>query len=175
MTCVRKKSKINLLLFYFDQVFVGILYRETKADMLPMSLGYGRVLQIIVEHHGRNNFEMYQNEFKGIIGDVWLNHEKIENWNHTQFPFEDQSKLNEFLQQSERDVNVLKRIENQSIERLLYGPVIFGARFDINSDELFDTYIDTSGWGKVGCFYLSFSCPIVQNDELTFSYSNRDS
>lgn len=125
-----------------------------------MSLGYGRVLQIIVEHHGRNNFEMYQNEFKGIIGDVWLNHEKIENWNHTQFPFEDQSKLVEFLQHTERDVNVLQRIENQSIERLLYGPVIFNGIFDINADELFDTYIDTSGWGKVRCIHLCFSFSI---------------
>lgn len=120
--------------------------------MLPISLGFGRVLQIIVEHHGRNNFEIYNNEFKGIIGDVWLNHEKIENWNHTQFPFENQSKLNEFQQHTERDANVLKRIENQSTERLLFGPVIFDGIFDLKTDEIFDTYIDARGWGKV--FFL---------------------
>lgn len=150
-------KNLNFFVFFLGQVFVGILYRETKAEMIPMSLGYGRVLQIIVEHHGRNNFELYQNEFKGIIGDVWLNHEKIENWNHTQFPFEVQSKLDEFLQHTESDANVLKRIENQSIERLLYGPVIFDGAFDINSDELLDTYIDTSGWGKVKCICISLS------------------
>lgn len=154
-------------------MFVGILYRETKAESIPISLGYGKVLQLIVEHHGRNNFEMYRNEFKGIIGDVWLDHENIKNWNHTQFLFENQSKLNEFLQHIEEDADVLKRIENQSIERLLYGPVIFNGTFDINSDEIHDTYIDTSGWGKVWyiiLFQLEFSdSDINEKHKIIFS------
>lgn len=112
-------------------------------------------MQIIVEHHGRNNFEVWNNEFKGIIGDVWLNNEKIENWNHTQFPFEDLSKLTDLQQHTERDANVLNRIENRSTERLLYGPVIFDGSFDLNLDEIFDTYIDTRGWGKVECYYFN--------------------
>lgn len=142
-------------LLSFCQTFVGILSRETKADSIPMSSGFGRVLQIIVEHHGRNNFELWDNEFKGIIDDVWLNKRKIESWNHTRFPFENQTQLNELRQHTERDPDVLKKIKDRSTDRLLYGPVIFEGTFDLNTGEIFDTWIDPRGWGKVE--YLLFS------------------
>lgn len=34
-------------------------------------------------------------------------------------------------------------------DQLRSGPAIYSAEFDIDKDEIADTYIDTTGWGKV--------------------------
>lgn len=130
------------------QTFVGILSRETLANTLTIGAAAGRVLQILVENQGRINFEI-ANDFKGIIDDVFLNNNALDNWNITGFSFENESKLNELLSQTEQDPDVLKVIGNRSNEILYKGPVIFGAEFDIEHDEIVDTYIDPSAWGKV--------------------------
>lgn len=44
------------------------------------------------------------------------------------------------------------------------GPVIFHAEFDITNDELYDTYLDTSGWGKVREIIL-----FLRQYQLTFA------
>lgn len=128
------------------QTFVGILSRETLTHSLPISAGFGRVLQILVENQGRNNFELQENEFKGIVGDALLNEQPLKNWNITGFPFESFSmNLDELLVRIEEDPHVL----SHTTEYLVNGPVIFQGTFDINEVDLYDTFIDPSGWGKV--------------------------
>lgn len=133
------------------QTFVGILSRETLADTLPISAAFGRVLQILVENQGRNNFEFHENEFKGIIGGALLNNEQLENWNITGFPLESfATNLNKLLVHDEQDPFVLNKIVNRTSEHLFNGPVIFEGTFDLNEVAIYDTYIDPSGgWGKV--------------------------
>lgn len=127
------------------QTFVGILSRETLAQSLPISAGFGRVLQILVENQGRNNFELQENEFKGIVGDALLNEQALKNFNITGFPFESFiENLDELLVRVEQDPYV-----SRTSEYLINGPVIFAGTFDINEVNLYDTYIDPSGWGKV--------------------------
>lgn len=132
------------------QTVVGILSRETLTDTLPIGAGFGHVLQILVENQGRNNFELQENEFKGIIGDALLNNQSLKNWNITGFPFESfVLQLNELLASVEQDRYVLNNIVNRTSENLANGPVIFEGTFDINEVGIYDTYIDSSGWGKV--------------------------
>lgn len=125
-----------------------------------LSIGAGGgVLQILVENQGRINFEI-ANDFKGIIDDVLLNNKRVENWNITGFSFENESKLDDLIAADEQDPDVLNVIEHRTSERLHNGPVIFEGEFDIKQDEIFDTYINPSGWGKVSIsqwnFYFGF-------------------
>lgn len=101
-----------------------------------------------MENQGRINFEI-ANDFKGIIDDVLLNNKRVENWNITGFSFENESKLDELISHDEENLDVLNAIEHRTTELLHNGPVIFEGEFDIDQDEIFDTYIDPSGWGKV--------------------------
>lgn len=120
------------------------------ANTLSIGAGFGHVLQILVENQGRNNFDLQTNEFKGIIDNALLNGEILENWNITGFPFESfELKLNDLLAHVAEDEFVLTGIVNRTSENLINGPVIFEATFDLNEVELYDTFIDTSGWGKV--------------------------
>lgn len=147
------------------QTFVGILSRETLAESLPISAGFGRVLQILVENQGRNNFELHENDFKGIVGDALLNEQALKNWNITGFPFESfLENLDELLTRVEQDPYV-----SRTSEYLINGPVIFEGTFDINEVNLYDTYIDPSGWGKVEyIFLLNFYCKFIQFVCTTF-------
>lgn len=139
-----------IILSILLQTFVGILSRETLAQSIPISAGFGRVLQILVENQGRNNFELQENEFKGIVGDALLNEQALKNWNITGFPFESLiANLDDLLVRVEQDPFALNRIVNRTSEYLVNGPVIFEGTFDINEVDLYDTYIDPSGWGKV--------------------------
>lgn len=128
--------------------------RETLSSTLPIGAG-GKVLQILVENQGRINFEI-ANDFKGIIDDVLLNNKRVENWNITGFSFENESKLDELISLTEQDPDVLNTIEHRTTDILHKGPMIFEGKFDINQDEILDTYINPSGWGKVSIFSTVF-------------------
>lgn len=62
----------------------------------------------------------------------------------TGFPLTNCAHIDSFI----KDANV----ENVYISKngmLSEGPVIFQAEFQVTADEIFDTYLDVSGWGKV--------------------------
>lgn len=147
------------------QLFIGILSRETLANTLTISATAGGVLQILVENQGRINFEI-ANDFKGIIGDVLLNNNPLNNWNITGFSFENESKFNDLFTQIEQDPDGLNTIGNRSHEILFNGPVIFEGKFDIKQDEIYDTYIDPSGWGKVPYKKYIYFCEAPKNENL---------
>lgn len=121
-----------------------MLSRENLADTLPISLGVGKVLQILVENQGRINFKI-ADDVKGIIGDVQLNNVTLKNWNNTGFPLDiNESQLDDLLKQhidqSDSEVKTADLLRN--------GPVIYHGSFNVKQN-ISDTYINTSGWGKV--------------------------
>lgn len=126
--------------------------RDNLPQTIQFSADGGSVLQILVENRGRVSFGAINTDFKGILADVQLNGNSIENWNITGFPFENGTPLThvpnvvEYIQ-GEQDA--IRQIENRSSEQLTTDPIIFEGTFDVTNGAINDTYIDTSGWGKV--------------------------
>lgn len=123
---------------------VGILSRETVATTLTLSAAYaGKTIRILVENQGRINFNV-MNDFKGL-GDVKLDGRALENWDTTGFPLDDVNQLEKLIRESDgNDIN------GETSNILHNGPIIYHATFNV--DRIADTYIDTTGWGKVCLF-----------------------
>lgn len=120
---------------------MGALSRQNNIDTLPLIAGLGKKLQILVESQGRI-YNDPANDFKGITKKVVLNDDVLKNWTITGFPFEDGKQLEELVSKNETG-------KFSSSGFLRNGPVIFHGTFDINENELGDTYVDTRNWGKV--------------------------
>lgn len=134
---------------YVDHQLVGILSRESKIDRLPIHAG--STLQILVENQGRINFIVME-DFKGILVNVTLNAQKLNNWTHTGFPLSNYTTIEKLLLKDKPNTEVLV----DRTGRLLEGPHIFHGEFNIENDrDIFDTYIDPKGWGKVSYHYLT--------------------
>lgn len=121
--------------------------RENLANSLPISSGIGNRLQIFVENQGRINFKI-ANDTKGIIGDVLYNNAPLANWTITGFPFEDARKLNLFAASEPHQ----RETENSLIigdDGRISEPAIFDGTFALDEAQIFDTFINTEGWGKV--------------------------
>lgn len=112
----------------------------------PISAGFGDRLQILVENQGRINYNI-ANDFKGIIGDVKVNNQVLYDWTITGFPFDNYEKLENLIKHIQN--NPPKATESSNKAYLRKGPTIFHGQFDITVDKIYDTYLDTTGWGKV--------------------------
>lgn len=140
----------------FQQKCIGVLSRENLANSLPISAGVGDRLQIFVENQGRINFKI-ANDTKGIIGDVVYNNKVLDNWSMTGFPFEDATKLNLLVAGEENLANeqnaTCKVMDEASIisegDGRITEPVILHGTFTLDEKQIFDTFINTEGWGKV--------------------------
>lgn len=134
--------------------------RDDLPKTIQINADHGRVLQILVENRGRVSFGVTFNiDFKGILGDVLLNDKKIENWNITGYPFANGAHLNDLpniVEYIENERDEMKKIEDRNSEQLTTDPIIFEGTFDVANGEINDTYIDTSGWGKVRIFFFHF-------------------
>jgi beta-galactosidase len=110
---------------------VGILDRRLKQDSIQLNIPKGKVvLDILVENLGRINFGPYLlKNTKGITGTVTFAGNELLNWSMYSLPFDDVSKLN-------------------IIQRKIYAdhPLIKSGEFNLN--EVADTYLDMSNWGK---------------------------
>lgn len=62
----------------------------------------------------------------------------------TGYPLTNSSQISDFLKDSSTEGVYISA--NGMMSK---GPVIFHAVFDITNDEIYDTYLDVSGWGKV--------------------------
>lgn len=120
----------------------------------------GARLQLFVENQGRLNYHV-MNDFKGILGAVKINERTLFNWTMTGFP------LDNYNNNLERLVDVhnsmLKEPLASGRSLLRSGPTIFSGLFQIDGDKTIrDTYLDMTGWGKVGFFY---SLKQIENSE----------
>lgn len=62
----------------------------------------------------------------------------------TGFPLTNYDHIDSFI----KDANV-ESVHISTNGMLTEGPIIFNAEFQVTADEIFDTYLDVSGWGKV--------------------------
>lgn len=92
-----------------------------------------------------------------------INDVPLRNWTMSGFPLENVNAIEELAIES--IANKANERSSLGIEsnRLIKGPVIFHANFDINATELHDTYVNTDGWGKV---YLLHSLQMCSNHLL---------
>lgn len=134
-------------LVFVDRNYVGILSRANKVDTLSISVTYGKKLQILVENEGRINYGI-TNDFKGILGNVQYGPRALNNWTITGFPLEDYSLLESVISKaSSKYASHSFRASSRSFVKT--GPTIFHAEFNLKEDQIADTYLDPTGWGKV--------------------------
>lgn len=139
---------------YINRNFVGILSRENKIYSIPLGLSLGNELQIIVENEGRINYGI-SNDFKGILGNVYYGEEVLNNWTMTGYPFEQYSKIDDLVLSIRTKYAGQRQPSARSILRS--GPTIFYAEFVLKSEEIADTYLDPTGWGKGVAFINGFN------------------
>lgn len=130
---------------YIDGRFVGVLSRENNIYSLPVSAGYGKRIQIFVENQGRINFQ--ENfDLKGILGNVTVQTfeepyvQELSNWSITGYPFDDYSKIEQFIQTGFRQQTFKNGV-------LRDGPALLSGTFEVTGVPR-DTYWNTAGWGK---------------------------
>ncbi|XP_058467987.1 beta-galactosidase-like isoform X2 [Malaya genurostris] len=132
---------------HVDNKFLGVLSRENGIYSLPISLGIGKRLQLLVENQGRINYNI-ANDFKGILGAVTIDGNEVLNWTITGFPLEDYSLLRNYLDRySEHDADSSRHAS----AKIFYGT------FFLKTNKIYDTYIDPTGWGKGLIFINGFN------------------
>lgn len=142
---------------YVNRQFVGILSRENKIYSLPLGLSLGKEIQILVENEGRINYGI-ANDFKGILGNVFYDQLVLLNWTMTGFPLENYEKIEELT----TAVRKKYKTENQpsalfAKSYLKSGPTIFHGEFNLKAEDIGDTYLDTTNWGKGIVFINGFN------------------
>lgn len=147
---------------YVNRQFVGVLSRENKIESMPLSLGHGNELQILVENEGRINYGI-ANDFKGIVGKVYYDSLMLVNWTMTGYPLDNYEKIEELTTVIRKKHGAQRTVSAKGY--LKSGPTLFYAEFILKSEELADTYLDTTGWGKgivfINGFNLGRYWPIV--------------
>lgn len=120
---------------------------------LSVPKGIGTKVQILVENMGRINFNL-PNDFKGLLGTVSFDGKSLNDWTMTKFPLENvtaiQSMINQYLQQPFTSTS-----HGRSFLRT--GPTFFHGTFSLTSDQLHDTYLNPTGWGKGVAFLNGFN------------------
>lgn len=129
---------------------IGILSRQNLVLSVSLNAGFvGQPLQILVENQGRINYNI-ANDFKGL-GEVKLNNQTLLNWTLTGFPLENGTEIEDLINEINHignDIHDYSISKSHSVPPFS-GPMIFHATFDIDADEIYDTYVNTMGWGKV--------------------------
>lgn len=69
---------------------------------------------------------------------------ELTGWTMTGFPLTNSDHLSDFLRDTDSEP-----VQLSPNGMLSNGPVVFHSDFDITSDDIYDTYLDVSGWGKV--------------------------
>lgn len=88
-------------------------------------------------------------DFKGILGDVYIANKPIHDWTITGFPLEDYAAIENVISLSSPG-----NLAYSSYVRT--GPTIFNGQFNVGSS-IYDTYLDTTGWGKGIAFVNGFN------------------
>jgi beta-galactosidase len=122
---------------------------------MPISSEIGLKLQLFVENQGRINFNI-ADDMKGLLGDVYLNGDVLKNWVMTTYPFEDYEPIETAIAAYHKKARILYSAE-YSRNYLRTGPTLFHGEFELGDDTLYDTYIDTTGWGKGVMFINGFN------------------
>lgn len=138
------------------QRLVGMLTRRTNKYSIQLNASPGQRLQILVENQGRSYFTLTpSSNKKGILGGVTYGGATLVNWTMTSFPFEDFDKLVESGMEDVPETN-----SKTAADCLSAGPTFFvGTVYITEGKDIWDTYLDPSGWGKVCHDYHCCNAP----------------
>lgn len=142
-------------LVYVDDLFVGVLSRQSDIYSLPINSGTGTTLRILVENQGRSNY-FKLDDVKGVLGKVTISKfdagkvYELSQWSITGFPLTSQDQMSTFVAAHRRDSI---SIETSGI--LQEGPAFLFGELVVTSP--MDTYLDTRGWGKGNLFVNGFN------------------
>ncbi|XP_044478764.1 beta-galactosidase 17-like isoform X1 [Mangifera indica] len=144
--------------------YVGTIERwSNQALSLPYARCVSNIsLYILVENMGRVNYGRYLFDKKGILSSVYLDGKVLHGWKMYPIPLHNLNevpKINTIqvvssgsIQQSAR-----KKLEHKQ-ESLSKEPAFFTGRFSIDKvNQVKDTYISFSGWGKGIAFVNEFN------------------
>lgn len=113
-----------------------------------------------MENQGRINYNI-PNDFKGIIGEVRINDKPIFDWTITGFPMEEYADIENVIVLSRNArLDTVNNNPHKDIPYRAYvrrGPTIFHGQFEISDRTIYDTYLDTTGWGKGIAFVNGFN------------------
>ncbi len=126
--------------------------RENNINEIPINAVAGDRLQIFVENQGRINYNQIH-DFKGILGDVFIDNKPIYGWTITGFPLEDYTAIANVINLSPQPDPGYTSYSSD-VRR---APTIFSGQFDITVSPYYDTYLDTTGWGKGIAFVNGFN------------------
>ncbi|ETN58685.1 beta-galactosidase [Anopheles darlingi] len=135
---------------HVDDVFYGILSRETNVHSIPLSIGSGNRLQILVENQGRINYNI-PNDFKGILGSVTIEGTPLYNWTITTYPLDNYQYMENFINHRP------SADEEEADDLTAAGAQVYYGTFVINRDAIHDTYLYTHVWGKGLAFINGFN------------------
>lgn len=108
---------------------------EPKQQNEPITFPQGATIDILMENMGRVNFgPMMESQRKGIAGCVQINGHMHYNW--TMYPLE------------------LDNIDKLDFSKGYDEGLPAFYRFELDVDELGDTFLELAGWGK-GCVFLN--------------------
>lgn len=130
---------------YVNKSFIEVLSRENAINSVPINMAAGNHLQVLLENEGRLSHN-FTNDKKGILGYKKFGLSSLRDWEMTGFPFDNYTKIEKLIKFYKARPKYIS-VENE--------PVLLHGEFFIENGKVFDTYLDTSEWGKV-CFTDEF-------------------
>lgn len=128
--------------FYINQKHLATQYRDEIGDEMLFSADTERIqVDVLVENLGRVNYGYKlgaPSQSKGVKGGIMINHQFRKGWRHYALPF---------------DSKMLKKLEcNRPSPDKVEAPTFY--RFEVEMDDIQDTFIDCSAYGK-GCISVN--------------------
>ena len=128
--------------FYINQEHLATQYREELGDEMLFSADTERIqIDVLVENMGRVNYGYKLNapsQSKGVKGGIMINHQFRKGWKHYALKF---------------DETMLSKLEcTNPVPDKIVSPIFY--KFNVKLDEIADTFIDCSQYGK-GCISVN--------------------
>ncbi|XP_064477228.1 beta-galactosidase-like [Ornithodoros turicata] len=127
--------------YVFTRYMKAVLSSWNGVRSVPVVVGKGETLKIIVENTGRINYGAGNHDPKGILSNVTLDGEVLTNWTMEAVPIPDTKFLNESFDLL--DEAMFNDSENCSAPRFYFG------KFSLHEhEEPLDTFLDPTGWTR---------------------------
>ncbi|MGL5656631.1 MAG: glycoside hydrolase family 35 protein [Fusobacteriaceae bacterium] len=126
---------------YINDDYQGVVDRNLRQKLQVMFKNRENNLKVFIENQGRVNYGPYLKDKKGITEGVLIDNQFQYNWDMWSIPLKNIEKIHM------KDIGELQIKEN--------NPTLLSGEFIV--DELGDTFIDTTGWGKGVIFINGFN------------------
>lgn len=126
---------------YINDDYQGVVDRNLRQKLQVIFKNRENNLKVFIENQGRVNYGPYLKDKKGITEGVLIDNQFQYNWDMWSIPLKNIEKIHM------KDIGELQIKEN--------NPTLLSGEFIV--DELGDTFIDTTGWGKGVIFINGFN------------------